>query len=100
MAVQQLGAAPSGAADTATRGYVDALRPKRVLSLSNATSVSVSCDSYDMVVDTGITGAITLNNPTGTPAEGFTLWYALTGTAARAITYGTRTRPRSGRPRP
>lgn len=61
----------------------------RVSSLTNTTSVSVNSDSFDMVVDTGITGAITLNNPTGTPAEGQTLWYALTGTAARAISYGT-----------
>jgi hypothetical protein len=61
----------------------------RVSTLSNITSVSVNSDSFDYVLDTGITGAITLNNPTGTPTEGQKLWYALTGTASRAISYGT-----------
>jgi hypothetical protein len=61
----------------------------RVSTLTNITSVSVNSDSFDYVLDTGITGAITLNNPTGTPTEGQKLWYALTGTASRAISYGT-----------
>ena len=30
-----------------------------------------------------------LNNPTGTPTDGQTLWVAITGTAARALTYDT-----------
>jgi len=83
--------APSGTivGDTDTQTLTNKRITPRVSSLSNTTSVSVNSDSFDMVVDTGITGAITLNNPTGTPTEGQRLWYALTGTAARAISYGT-----------
>lgn len=79
----------AAAGSIAVEGVVVATIKPRVSSLSNTTSVSVNADSFDMVVDTGITGAITLNNPTGTPGEGQKLSYALTGTAARAISYGT-----------
>ena len=83
--------APSGTiiGTTDTQTLTNKRITQRVSSLSNITSVSVNSDSFDMVVDTGITGAITLNNPTGTPTEGQRLWYALTGTASRAISYDT-----------
>jgi hypothetical protein len=76
------------------KAYVDTaeqrLQPrKRVLELTNQATVAVDVDDYDAVYDIGITGAITLPNPTGTPDNLQQLWYSLTGTAARAITYGS-----------
>lgn len=61
----------------------------RVSVQSNQASCSVNSDTHDIVNNTGLTGAVTLNNPTGTPGEGQPLIYELTGTAARAISYGT-----------
>ena len=60
----------------------------RVSTLANDTTLDVDSDAFDIVVDTGLTGAVTCNNPTGTPTEGQVLIYKLTGTAARAITWG------------
>lgn len=61
----------------------------RVSTLSNVTSIDVNTDNYDIVSDAGITGAITVNNPTGTPFAGQVLFYKITGTASRAIAWGT-----------
>ncbi len=72
-----------------TPAQVDTKIAKRVNNLTNVTSVDVNCEAYDQVIDLSITGAITLNNPTGIPKIGQLLWYTLQGTATRAITYGT-----------
>lgn len=61
----------------------------RALSVSNTTSWTIDSDAYDYAQNTGLTGAVTLNNPTGTPVVGQKLWIVLVGTAARAISYGT-----------
>lgn len=59
------------------------------IQVTNTTSWTIDADTYKYGVNTGLTGAVTINNPTGTFTEGETLWIALTGTAARAISYGT-----------
>lgn len=61
----------------------------RVSVLSNVTTVTVNSDNFDSVVDTGITGAITVSAPTGTPTEDRKLKYAFVGTASRAITWNS-----------
>lgn len=65
---------------------------KRVLSAANYTTdtgTSLNCDTLDMFIVTAQAGALKLNNPTGTPTDGQTLWVAITGTADRALTYDT-----------
>jgi hypothetical protein len=53
------------------------------------TGTSLNCDYYDYFEVTAQAGALLFNNPTGTPKNGQTLWISVTGTAARALTYGT-----------
>jgi hypothetical protein len=55
----------------------------------NVTSWTINSDTTDFAENTGLTGAVTINNPTGTPTQGQRLWLTLTGTASRAISYGT-----------
>ena len=65
---------------------------KRVLSAASYTTdtgTSLNCDTTDMFIVTAQAGALKLNNPTGTPTTGQTLWVSVTGTAARALTYDT-----------
>jgi hypothetical protein len=57
--------------------------------VSNTTSWTINSDAVDYAENTGLTGAVTINNPTGTPGPGQRLWVSLTGTASRAISYGT-----------
>lgn len=61
----------------------------RLSQVSNTTSLTINSDTTDYVEDVGLTGAVTINNPTGTPTGGQKLWVALTGTASRAISHGT-----------
>jgi len=64
---------------------------KRVLSATSYTTdtgTSLNCDNYDMFIVTAQAGALLFNNPGGTPTDGQTLWLAVTGTGARALTYG------------
>jgi hypothetical protein len=64
-------------------------RAPRASTVSNTTSLTVNADTTDYVEDTGLTGAVTINNPTGTPSPGQRLGIAVTGTAARAISFGS-----------
>ncbi len=64
----------------------------RILSAASYTTdtgTSLNCDNLDEFIVTGQTGALKLNNPTGTPTDGQILFVAITGTAARALTYDT-----------
>ena len=64
----------------------------RVLaSTANVAQPTLNTDSYDMMVITGQSVAITsfTANLTGTPVNGQRLWIAITGTAAIAITWGS-----------
>lgn len=83
MAVKQLGVAPSGATDAA-------IGPQ-VISATNTTSwtIAVAGAANVYAKNTGLTGALTINNPTGTLAEGQLVWISVTGTASLAISYGT-----------
>ena len=65
---------------------------KRVLSAASYTTdtgTSLNCDNLDWFIVTAQAGALKLNNPTGTPVDGQLLGVAVTGTAARALTYDT-----------
>lgn len=64
----------------------------RILSATSYTTdtgTSLNCDTLDQFIVTAQAGALKLNNPTGTPVDGQRLIIAITGTAARAITYDT-----------
>jgi len=64
---------------------------KRILSATSYTTdtgTSLNCDTLDTFIVTAQAGALLFNNPTGTPTDGQTLWLAVTGTDARALTYG------------
>lgn len=64
----------------------------RVLSAASYTTdtgTSLNCDNLDQFIVTAQAGALKLNNPTGTPTDGQKLIVAITGTAARALTYDT-----------
>jgi len=95
LTIAQLNTAVSDA-DLATLAGTETLTNKRVTPrISSATSyttdtgTSLNCDNYDEFIVTAQAGALKLNNPTGTPTDGQVLLVACTGTAARALTYGT-----------
>jgi hypothetical protein len=65
---------------------------KRVLSATSYTTdtgSSLNSDTTDVFIVTAQAGALKFNNPSGTPTDGQTLWIAVTGTAARALTWDT-----------
>lgn len=63
----------------------------QVVSVINTTSwtIAVAGAANVYAQNTGLTGALTINNPTGTLTEGQLVWISVTGTASRAINYGT-----------
>lgn len=64
---------------------------KRVGTTTSSATPTINTDNYDMYTLTAQTADITsfTTNLSGTPADGQTLWIAITGTAARAITWGS-----------
>lgn len=86
-------AVPSGAivGTTATQTLTNKRVTPRVLaSTANSATPTLNTDSYDMMVITGQSVAITsfTTNLSGTPTNGQKLWIAITGTTAIAITWG------------
>jgi hypothetical protein len=77
------------------KDHTQTLTNKRVTKRSGTTTSSatptINTDNYDFYSLTAQTEAITsfTTNLSGTPTEGQKLWIAITGTAARAITWGT-----------
>lgn len=64
----------------------------RVLSATNYTTdtgSSIDSDTQDWFIVTAQAGALKFNNPSGTPTDGQALKFAVTGTAARALTWDT-----------
>ena len=86
-----------GATDTiVARATTDTLTNKNVkprllsaASYTTDTGTSLNCDNLDLFIVTAQAGALKFNNPTGTAYDGQVLWIAVTGTAARALTYDT-----------
>lgn len=66
------------------------VQPRVLASTANSATPTLNTDSYDMMVITGQSVAITsfTTNLTGTPVNGQKLWIAITGTTAIAITWG------------
>jgi hypothetical protein len=58
-------------------------------SYTTDTGTSLNCDYWDDFIVTAQAGDLKLNNPTGTPKDGQYLFVAITGTAARNLTYDT-----------
>jgi hypothetical protein len=77
------------------KDHTQTLTNKRITKRSGTTTSSatptINTDNYDFYSLTAQTEAITsfTTNLSGTPTEGQKLWIAITGTAARAITWGT-----------
>lgn len=77
------------------RATTDTLTNKRVTKRTGTTTSSatptINTDNVDFYSLTAQTADITsfTTNLSGTPTENQTLWIAITGTAARAITWGT-----------
>ena len=63
----------------------------RTVSVAQSATPAVNVDTTDVAVITGLAQAITSmsTNLTGTPVDGQRLIFRITGTAARAITWGT-----------
>jgi hypothetical protein len=66
------------------------IQPRFLASTANSATPTLNTDSYDMMVITGQSVAITsfTTNLTGTPVNGQKLWVSITGTGAIAITWG------------
>lgn len=62
----------------------------RVQTVASSTTPSINTDVVSLFVITAQTAAITsfTTNLTGNPVDGQSLWIAITGTAARGITWG------------
>ncbi len=77
------------------RATTDTLTNKRITKRTGNTTSSatptINTDNVDMYLLTAQAADITsfTTNLSGTPTEGQTLWISITGTAARAITWGT-----------
>ena len=89
------GAASLAGASIPTFSSTDTLTNKRITprvlaSTANSATPTLNTDSYDMMVITGQSVAITsfTTNLTGTPTNGQKLWISITGTTAIAITWG------------
>jgi hypothetical protein len=67
------------------------INPRVLASTANSATPTLNTDSYDMMVITGQSVAITnfSTNLTGTPVNGQKLWISITGTTSIAITWGT-----------
>lgn len=78
--------------DSLTTTFTNKRITPRILSAASYTTdtgTSLNCDNLDEFIVTGQTGALKFNNPSGTPTDGQCLIIAVTGTAARALTYDT-----------
>jgi hypothetical protein len=66
------------------------ITPRVLASTANSATPTLNTDTYDMMVITGQTVAITsfTTNLTGTPTNGQKLQIAITGTGAIALTFG------------
>jgi hypothetical protein len=61
----------------------------RIRVQASTATLTPDIDSYNYERVTALTTAINVANPTGTPSDGEGLVVEITGTAARAITWGT-----------
>lgn len=60
----------------------------RIRVQTTTATLAPDIDSYNYERITALTGALAVSNPIGTPTDGEGLFIEITGTAARAITWG------------
>lgn len=88
---------PNTASDTlaaiaATQTLTNKRHTRRTGTVASSATPTINSDNVDMYLITAQTETITsfTTNLSGTPVQGDTLWIAITGTAARAITWGAK----------
>lgn len=76
---------------SSTNTFTNKRITKRTGTTTSSATPTINTDNVDFYSITAQTVDITsfTTNLSGTPTEGQTLWLAITGTAARAITWGT-----------
>jgi hypothetical protein len=84
----QINALPAASSTTT---FTNKRITKRTGTTTSSATPTINTDNVDMYLITAQTADITsfTTNLSGTPTEGQTLWIVITGTAARAITWGT-----------
>lgn len=65
------------------------VNPRITTATNYTTSTTINSDTNDQYIITAQAGALLFNNPIGTPVDGQKLLIAVTGTAARALTWDT-----------
>lgn len=77
--------------ETTTQTLTNKRITKRTATVTSSAEPAINTDNVDMFLITAQALDITsfTTNLTGTPTEGQLLWIAITGTAARAITWGS-----------
>lgn len=75
---------------SSTNTFTNKRITKRVGTTTSSATPTINTDNYDMYTLTAQAVDITsfTTNLSGTPTDGQTLWISITGTAARAITWG------------
>ena len=62
----------------------------RVTSVASAASVTLNCDTTDIIAITALTVPLTLPNPTGTPVNGQMFEYRIYSAASQSLAYGVK----------
>lgn len=73
---------------------------KRIVSLTDASTVTLNCGTTDLGILATMSQAINFANPSGTPTDGQVIQVRMKSTTARALTFGSQWRGSSDNPLP